>query len=92
MLDIKKLLKILSVSIVLVASVGTMSCSDAENVIDCLDICETVEDCAGDDFDVDECVDSCEDNSDNQIDTCDQCLDEKDSCIDCTLDCALLLT
>lgn len=77
----------------IVASAASLNAcaDDVEEVVDCTDICETVEDCGNENFDVTECVNSCEEQPQEEIDTCDACLDDNDTCSECLIECGPLL-
>jgi hypothetical protein len=71
------------------------ACDEADEVIDCTQICERYQDCVDDEYDVDDCVDRCETNADEDedfaeaTDACETCLDDQ-SCgesFDCVDEC-----
>lgn len=75
---------------------GTFAgCSDddAEDVIDCLDVCDRYQECVDDDYDVDDCVDRCEDEADdsdtwrNRLRSCSDCINDR-SCLTTTFACS----
>lgn len=66
---------------------GLASC-DAEDVLDCADLCESLDDCFDDNVDSVNCVDQCEDEAEATIETCDNCLDdEMGVCMECSAEC-----
>ena len=56
---------------------------DAEDVVDCIDVCDRYQDCVDDDYDVDDCVDRCEDEADDsdawrdRLRSCSECIDDR---------------
>lgn len=58
------------------------SCSDVNELADCLEICRNYENCIDSTFDSSECADRCEDRADvdeafaTQLDDCEDCLDD----------------
>ncbi|MCB9537372.1 MAG: hypothetical protein H6704_14055 [Myxococcales bacterium] len=82
---------------------GATACGEAADeaneVINCAQICETYQDCVDSDLDVSDCTDRCEDRIDDDDDgraraqMCEDCLDGR-SCAEgvaCTPDCAGLV-
>jgi len=58
-------------------------CDEAEELIDCRQICEAKQDCVDDSYDVDACTTDCEDRSDRDEDfrrdahECEACIDDR---------------
>ncbi len=75
----------------LVLALGVAGCDEAEQAVDCADICMEADDCL-DDFDSTECLDRCEDQPQSEVDACDMCLDDSETeCSTCGASCAPLL-
>lgn len=73
--------------LVLAVTLGLASCA-ADEIIDCTDLCETLDDCFDDDVDFFNCVDQCEDEAETTIESCDNCLDdEMGVCMQCSAEC-----
>lgn len=75
-----------------------LGCGEAEELIDCQEICENKQDCVDSDYDVSACRDNCEDRSDEDeafrdaAHQCEACLDNK-ACAEqaaCFADCPIL--
>lgn len=65
-------------------------CDEAEQAIDCNQICNRYSDCVDDDYDVSACRDRCEDMLDedpNGADECEACIDDR-SCTGAVFNCA----
>ncbi|ACY17856.1 hypothetical protein [Haliangium ochraceum] len=88
----------------LAAMWGLSACGEADELYNCVDICDSVNDCAEeigvDDFDRSECASECEDESDADEDyrqaaaECEECLDGRDECTDtfpCLDECATVV-
>ena len=86
------MVKITSVMAVALAMLA-IGCDDGpvKRRINCIEICNKVEDCVGDsNFSKAECKDQCNDEDADAVDQCDECLSDQDSCIEktaCTAEC-----
>lgn len=70
--------------LVIVCPVLALSgCGEAEELIDCVQICESKQDCVNDSYDVQACTDECEERSDSDEDyrhaahECEACIDDR---------------
>lgn len=71
---------------------GVAACDDAEELIDCTDMCDELDSCFEEGFDQTDCIDSCEDQPEVAIEDCDACLDESErECSDCIGICSVFI-
>ena len=86
------------ISILCVCSLSLIACDEADEVLDCSELCDKKQECVDEDYDVDDCIDVCEDaadeseNYERQLDECEDCIDGQ-SCLEsiaCFDDCPLL--
>ncbi len=79
--------------LLLLASIGSVGCSEAERTYDCARICDGYADCIDDGVDRADCTDRCEDQGQEdpdfaeQADDCEKCIDDE-SCADATVQCS----
>jgi hypothetical protein len=75
-------------------TLGILGCDEADETIDCAQICSKYNDCIDDDVDQTECIDQCEDKADRNddaadaVDDCENCLDGT-SCVEATFQCGI---
>ena len=72
-------------------TLGVLGCDDADQLVDCAQICDKYNDCINDDVDRTECIDQCEDKAedhDDAADDCENCLDGT-TCVEATFQCGL---
>ena len=86
------MLKKLSLFVLLLGSIGVTAtgCDEADQAIDCNQICNRYKDCFDKDYDVGACVDRCEpmlDSDPNGADDCEDCIDDR-SCASSVFSCA----
>lgn len=82
------------------SSVFLNGCDEAEELLDCRQICESQEECVADEYDVGACTDRCESRSDQDEDyrdtarLCEACIEDRacnEQQAECTQYCAPLL-
>lgn len=84
--------KNLTLPLLFLSSLGFMStaCDEADQAIDCNQICNRYKDCFDADYDVGACVDRCEpmlDEDPHAADDCENCIDDR-SCTGAAFNCA----
>ena len=77
-----------------------LGCSDAENTVNCAQVCDKYKTCLNSDYDVASCTMKCEDKANDsasrqkQLDDCDSCIEDR-SCsgavFSCTTECATII-
>ena len=72
-------------------TLGILGCDDADQIVDCAQICDKYNDCIDNDIDRTQCIDQCEDKAeehDDAADDCENCLDGT-TCVEATFQCGL---
>lgn len=86
------MLKNLTLPLLFLSSLGFLStaCDEADQAIDCNQICNRYQECFDSDYDVGACVDRCEpmlESDPHGADDCENCIDDR-SCAGATFNCA----
>ncbi|HEV8245603.1 MAG TPA: hypothetical protein VGP93_07535 [Polyangiaceae bacterium] len=89
-----------SVAACVAAALGvTLGCNDdlitdpVTSTIDCQEVCQSYQDCVGEDYDISSCRERCADNAsrddtwENRLETCKLCIDGS-ACLSSTFDCS----
>jgi hypothetical protein len=86
------LVKSTLLALFLSAGFATGVACDAEEIIDCTDLCDELDSCFDEGFGTVDCIDSCEEQAEATIDNCDACLDESErECSECTGVCSVFI-